>query len=79
MWFSQVNEFIELVCGMSASHFRDDFSFEDQSLSGNNRIKEREREREREMWPFQKSDVVTSGSPVANPTSGPQYSLFNTK
>jgi hypothetical protein len=40
---------------------------------------ERERNRERDINDHPKSDVVTSGSPVANPASGPECSLFITK
>jgi hypothetical protein len=42
-----------------------------------NCIKEGERERERNGAP--KSNVLKSGSPMANPKSGPDYSVFSMK
>jgi hypothetical protein len=45
-----------------------------QVIIVSNFMKERERERERNGAP--KSNVLTSGSPMANPKSGPDYSVF---
>jgi hypothetical protein len=73
---------IELVGGMPALHFGDESSLSERSeLPGEEKYKgeETEKEGERERNDRHRSDVVTSGSPVANSTSGPQYSLFNTK